>query len=291
MKCKNLFPNLGTGLGLRAPHYSHIAQSSPKLGWFEAISENYMGLSESGSGRPLEILKQIRENYEIVLHGVSLSIGSTDELNSSYLKRLKELAQIIQPRWISDHLCWTGVDGENVHDLLPLPFTKESIEHLVSRILKVQDFLGRRILLENVSSYITFKHSEITEWDFLSEIAKKSDCAILLDINNVYVNSVNHGFDPIAYLKALPAERIGQIHLAGHSHQGEILVDTHDGPVCDEVWDLFRIAVKLFGPVSTMVEWDDKIPEFSTLQTEIEKASKIIHEKKAVANELSSKFA
>ncbi len=291
MKRKNLFPNLGIGLGLRAPHYSHIAQSKPSLGWFEAISENYMGLSESGSGRPLKILESIRRDYEVVLHGVSLSVGSTDELNLSYLTKLKELAELIQPKWISDHLCWTGVEGENVHDLLPLPFTKEVINHLVSRIQRVQDFLGRRILLENVSSYITFKHSEMTEWDFLSEVSTKADCGILLDVNNVYVNSVNHSFDPIAYLKALPHERIGQIHLAGHSREGEVLIDTHDAPVCDEVWNLFRVATELLGPVSTMVEWDAKIPDFPTLQAEADKASKIILEETEEAHEHRSLFA
>ena len=291
MKRENLFPNLGIGLGLRAPHYSHIAQSHPPLGWFEAISENYMGLSESGSGRPRKILESFRKDYEIVLHGVSLSIGSTDELNFSYLTKLKELAQVIQPKWISDHLCWTGVKGENVHDLLPLPFTKEAINHLASRICRVQDFLGRRILLENVSSYITFKHSEMTEWDFLSEISNKADCGILLDINNVYVNSVNHEFDPVAYLKALPPERIGQIHLAGHSRQGELLIDTHDAPVCNEVWDLFRIAVKLFGQVATMVEWDAKIPDFSTLQAEADKAEKIISQETEETNECRALLA
>jgi len=291
MKRGNLFPNLGMGLGLRAPHYSHIAESHPHLGWFEAISENYMGLSESGSGRPLKFLENLRRDYEIVLHGVSLSVGSTDELNFSYLKKLKELTHLIQPNWVSDHLCWTGVMGENVHDLLPVPFTKETINHLASRIGKVQDFLGRRILLENVSSYITFKHSEMTEWDFLGEISKSADCGILLDVNNVYVNSVNHNFDPVAYLKALPRERIGQIHLAGHSRQGELLIDTHDAPVCNEVWDLFRVAVKLFGEVSTMVEWDSKIPDFPTLLAETEKASKIIGKETEEAYEHRSLFA
>ncbi|MGE3680201.1 MAG: DUF692 domain-containing protein [Bdellovibrionales bacterium] len=291
MKRENLFPNLGIGLGLRAPHYSHIAQSQPPLGWFEAISENYMGLSESGCGRPRKILESFRTDYEIVLHGVSLSIGSTDELNFSYLTKLKELAQAIQPMWISEHLCWTGVNGENVHDLLPLPFTKEAINHLASRISKVQDFLGRRILFENVSSYINFKHSEMTEWDFLGEISKQADCGILLDINNVYVNSVNHKFDPVAYLKALPSDRIGQIHLAGHSRQGEILVDTHDAPVCNEVWDLFRVAVKLFGPISTMIEWDDKIPDFLRLKAEADKAEQIMSKEMEVADERLSLLA
>lgn len=291
MKGKNLFPNLGIGLGLRAPHYSHIAQSKPKLGWFEAISENYMGLSQSGSGLPLKTLESIRQDYNVVLHGVSLSIGSTDELNIFYLKRLKSLIEKIQPQWVSDHLCWTGVGEENLHDLLPLPYTKEALKHLVERIQKTQDFLGRRILLENVSSYISFKHSEMTEWDFLAEIAKQADCGILLDVNNVYVSSVNHKFDPVTYLKALPPERIGQIHLAGHSRQGEILVDTHDAPVCDEVWNLFRQAVQLFGSVSTMVEWDDKIPNFSRLKLEADKAEQIIIQETEVKHESNSILA
>jgi len=278
MKDKNLFPNIGAGLGLRASHYSHIAQAKPKLGWFEAISENYLGLSDSGSGRPLKILESIRQDYNIVLHGVSLSIGSTDELDMYYLRKLKELVSLIEPKWISDHLCWTGIDKENIHDLLPLPFTQEALNHLVARIKKVQDFLGQRILLENVSSYITFKHSEISEWDFLSEVSKTADCGILLDVNNVYVNSVNHKFDPVKYLKALPLERVGQIHLAGHSRQGALLVDTHDAPVCDEVWDLYKVAVKTFGQVSTMVEWDAKIPEFDRLKQEVGKAEKILSE-------------
>lgn len=291
MKRENLFPNLGIGLGLRAPHYSHIAQSKPALGWFEAISENYMGLSNSGSGRPLKILELMRQDYNIVLHGVSLSIGSTDELNFSYLKKLKELAEKIQPQWISDHLCWTGVEGENIHDLLPLPFTREAINHVAERIQRVQDFLGRRILLENVSSYVTFKHSEMTEWEFLREISNRADCGILLDVNNIYVNSVNHGFDPVSYIKALPPERIGQIHLAGHSRQGEILVDTHDAPVCTEVWNLFRVAVNLLGPVSTMVEWDDKIPDFQVLKAETDKAARIISQETEVAHERRPIFA
>lgn len=291
MKRENLFPNLGIGLGLRAPHFSHIAQSKPRLGWFEAISENYMGLSNSGSGRPLKVLETLRQDYDIVLHGVSLSIGSTDELNFSYLKKLKELSDRVQPKWVSDHLCWTGVQGENIHDLLPLPFTKVAIQHLVDRIRKVQDFLGQRILLENVSSYITFKHSEMTEWDFLSELSKQADCGILLDVNNVYVNSVNHKFDPVSYLKALPRERIGQIHLAGHSRQGEILIDTHDAPVCEEVWDLFRIAINLFGPVSSMVEWDDKIPDFQRLEAEANKARQIIDQEMENAHERNTLFA
>ena len=278
VKGRRYFENLGIGLGLRSPHYSHVAQSPTEVSWYEAISENYMGLSQSGAGRPIKVLEDIRKNHEIVLHGVSLSIGSVDQLNFDYLKKLKTLTERIEPSWVSDHFCWTGAHGENLHDLLPLPFTKEAVDHLVSRISKVQDFLGRRILLENVSSYISFKHSEMTEWEFVREVCERADCGLLLDVNNVYVNSINHGFDPRIYLKSLPPERIGQIHLAGHSREGEILIDTHDGPVCDEVWDLFRSSVSLFGAVSTMIEWDAKIPEFSRLSAEAKKAEKIILE-------------
>lgn len=243
---KRLFENLGIGLGLRAQHYSHIAQSSPAVRWYEALSENYMGLSQAGQGRPIKFLESIRKDHEIVLHGVSLSIGSVDELNLDYLRKLKALADRIEPRWISDHFCWTGVGGENTHDLLPLPFTGEALDHIVSRVRRVQDFFGQRILLENASSYISFKHSEMTEWDFVREVCERADCGLLLDVNNVYVNSVNHGFDPATYLKNLPSERIGQIHLAGHSRQGELLIDTHDAPVCQEVSDLFRLSVEDF---------------------------------------------
>lgn len=290
MAKRRFFENLGIGLGLRAQHYSHIAQSSPEVRWFEALSENYMGLSRSGEGRPIKILEQIRKDYEIVLHGVSLNIGSMDDVDVDYLRRLNALIARIEPRWVSDHFCWTGVQGENLHDLLPLPFTKESVDHLVPRIQKVQDILGRRILLENASSYITFNHSEMTEWEFVREVCERADCGLLLDVNNVFVNSVNHGFDPEAYLKSLPVERIGQIHLAGHSREGEILVDTHDGPVCDEVWNLFRLSVSLFGAVSTMVEWDAKIPEFPVLLAEVKKAEAIIKQKE-VSHELSANFA
>ncbi len=285
------FPNLGVGLGLRTQHYSSVAQSSPFIKWFEVLSENYMGINGSGGGRPLKVLESVRKNYEVVLHGVSLSIGSTDELNFDYLNKLKKLSQDIQPRWISDHLCWTGVNSENLHDLLPLPATQETLEHLTTRIQRVQDFLGRRILLENVSSYITFKHSEMTEWEFLGEVSEGADCGLLLDVNNIYVNSVNHEFDPHTYLKSLPKNRIGQIHLAGHSRQGELLVDTHDGPVCDEVWDLLRLSAKLFGPVSTMVEWDAKIPDYRQLEAEALKAVQIIKEETELPREARAQFA
>ena len=286
MENRARFKNLGLGLGLRPDHYPHITQYSPKLKWFEALSENYMGLSHSGSGRGLKTLEGLRQNYEIVLHGVSLSIASTDPLNFTYLKKLKDLAMKIQPQWISDHLCWTSVNGENLHDLMPIPYNKESLDHVVSRVIQVQDYLKAPILIENVSSYITFEHSEVSEWQFLNTMTRKTGCGLLLDVNNVYVNSVNHGFDPVKYLQALDPASIGQIHLAGHSRQGSLLIDTHDGPVCDEVWDLFRQAVKLFGPLSTMVEWDANIPKFEVLEAEMAKAGVLMSRETEVIREI-----
>jgi uncharacterized protein (UPF0276 family) len=263
------------GAGLRAPHYTHILETLPEISWFEAISENYMGISGGSGGRPISILEKIRAHYPIVLHGVSLSLGSTDPLSTDYLKGLKSLCARIEPEWVSDHLCWTGVDGTNLHDLLPLPYTEETVRHVVSRVERVQDFLGRRILLENVSSYLTFEHSEMPEWDFLREIAERADCGILLDINNIYVSSVNHRFDPYLYLDGIPGSRIGQFHLAGHQNMGDHLIDTHDHPVCDEVWKLYGEAVRRFGAISTLLEWDDQIPEFSVLEAELAKADQI----------------
>lgn len=223
-------------------------------------------------GRPLYVLEKIRERYPVVMHGVSLSIGSTDPLDKGYLKRLKDLAERIQPAWISDHLCWTGVGGHNLHDLLPLPYTEETIHHLVDRIKEVQDFLGRQILLENVSSYMTFAASAMTEWDFLRGVAEEADCRILLDLNNIYVSAFNHSFDPVEYLEAVPADRVGQFHLAGHSDHGAYLLDTHDHPIKPAVWDLYTKALERFGPISTLIEWDEKIPPFPKLQESAERA-------------------
>jgi len=255
------FASLGFGVGLRRPHYSHVLQTRPKIDWFEAISENFM----VDGGRPLEVLEGVRENYPIVLHGVSLSIGSADPLNRDYLKKLAALSRRFEPAWISDHLCWTGVGGRNLHDLLPLPYTEEAVRHVASRIRQVQEMLGRHILMENVSSYLTFKHSTLTEWEFLSAVAEEADCAILLDINNIYVSAFNHGFEAERYLEAVPAERVVQFHLAGHSDHGSYLLDTHDHPVCEAVWALYEKAVRRFGPVATLIEWDDDIPPFATL--------------------------
>jgi uncharacterized protein (UPF0276 family) len=273
---QTLFPYLGFGLGLRSSHYSTILNSDPKPLWYEAIAENYMGIQSGNGGKPLAVLEKIRADHDIVLHGVSLSIGSTDPLSKNYLKNLKSLCDRIEPKWNSDHLCWTGVEGENLHDLLPLPYTEEALDHIVRRISYVQETLGRRMLFENVSTYLTFQHSEMTEWEFLKELADRADCGILLDINNIYVSSQNLGFDPLKFLDGIPKDRVGQIHLAGHSvqetSQGTCLIDTHDQPVTDSVWTLYQKAVSRFGAVSTMVEWDAEIPEFSALEAELEKA-------------------
>jgi uncharacterized protein (UPF0276 family) len=264
-------PFLGFGLGLRTEHYPHILEHKPDVDWFEIISENYM----VPGGKPLDYLDKIREDYPMVMHGVSLSIGSTDPLSSAYLKDLKKLMQRVQPQWISDHLCWTGVNETNSHDLLPLPYNEDTIHHVVDRIKKVQDYLGQRILLENLSSYVTYKNSEMTEWNFFNEIARRSDCYILLDINNIYVSAHNHKFDPIDYLNGIDIDRVMQFHLAGHSHNGEMIIDTHDHDVCEPVWALYEVALKQFGAVSTMIERDDDIPEFTQLQRELSIAKDI----------------
>jgi uncharacterized protein len=255
------FPALGFGVGLRRQHYAEILESQPPMDWFEIISENFL----VEGGRPLEVLDAVRANYPLVMHGVSLSIGTTDPLNRNYLRDLHALARRAEPAWISDHLCWTGVGGRNLHDLLPLPHTEEAVTHAARRIREVQDTLGRRILIENISSYMTYAHSRLTEWDFLTAIAEEADCGILLDINNIFVNAFNHRFDPHRYIDAVPAERVVQFHLAGHADHGTYLLDTHDHPIRPEVWELYEYAVRRFGRVSTLIEWDDNIPEFEVL--------------------------
>ncbi len=278
----SLFPKLGFGLGLRPEHYSEVIKGRPSISWFEVLSENYM----IDGGRPLFFLEKIRANQPIVLHGVSLSIGSTDPLNQDYLARLKRLADRFEPAMISDHICWTGVNGQNLHDLMPLPYTEETIAHVVERVKRVQDVLKRRILLENVSSYLTYQHSEMEEWEFITEIATRADCGVLLDLNNIYVSAVNHGYDPERFLNGVPAHRIGQFHLAGHSardadchesgaDRGPFLIDTHDQPVCDEVWDLYAKALHRFGHVNTMIERDANIPELKVLEAELARARAI----------------
>lgn len=264
-------PALGYGLGLRVEHYREILETRPRLDWLEILSENYL----VPGGRPLHFLDRFRERYPLAMHGVSLSIGSMDPLNRDYLKQLRALADRVQPAWISDHLCWTGVAGVNLHDLMPLPYTEEAIAHVADRVAQVQDTLGRRILLENVSSYVTYHESRLSEWDFLGAVAERSDCLILLDVNNVYVSSRNHDFDPRSYLDGVPRERVQQFHLAGHSYQGELIIDTHDAPVIDPVWDLYAHAVRRFGAVSTMIERDDHIPPLAELLAELEQARRI----------------
>ena len=267
-------PFLGFGLGLRPQHYSEILDGAPAVDWFEVISENYM----VEGGQPLRMLDQIRERYPIVMHGVSLSIASTAPLDMDYLKKLRALADRVNPMWISDHLCWTGVHGVNLHDLLPIPYTKEALDHVVERVSQVQDALGRRLTLENVSSYVTFGQSEMTEWEFVSEVATRADCWLLFDVNNVYVSGFNHGFDTGDFLKGVPRDRVVQFHVAGHSHEESHIIDTHDHPVCPEVWDLYRTAVAHFGPVSTMIERDDNIPPLAELVDELNHARGIATE-------------
>ena len=264
-------PYLGYGLGLRTVHYNEVLTDKPAVDWFEVLTENYM----VDGGKPLHYLEKVRELYPLVMHGVSLSVGSTDKLDMDYLRALKALARRIEPGWISDHLCWTGVQGLNLHDLMPLPYTEEALEHVAGRVRQVQDFLGRQILLENVSSYVNYTHSRMSEWEFLAEIAQRSDCYILLDINNIYVSSKNHDFAAEKYLQGIPVERVVQFHLAGHSHNGKLIIDTHDHPVPDPVWQLYERAVQRFGRVSTMIERDDNIPPLATLLQELDQARNI----------------
>ena len=264
-------PPLGFGLGLRVEHYDAILSQRPNVDWLEALTENYL----VPGGKPLHYLTRIRERYPLALHGVSMSIGSTHPLDREYLARVKALAARIEPEWISDHLCWTGIAGKNVHDLLPLPYTEEALANVVERVRTVQDILGRRILLENVSSYVTFRDSRLTEWEFLTAVAEQSDCLILLDVNNIYVSSVNHELDPRDYLNAIPVERVQQIHLAGHENHGDYLIDTHDHPVPDAVWDLYGEALRRFGNVTTMIERDANIPPLEELCAELAAARSV----------------
>jgi uncharacterized protein (UPF0276 family) len=267
-------PYLGHGIGLRRDHFERILAGPGRIDWFEAISENFM----VPGGRALDVLTRVRERYPIVLHGVSLSIGSADPLDERYLDELDALAQRFQPAWISDHLCWTGIGGHNAHDLLPLPYTEEALRHVVERVGRVQDRLRRAIALENVSSYIAYRDSQMPEWEFLAEIARRSGCGILLDVNNIYVSGRNHDFEPLDYIAGVPIDAVWQFHLAGHSDKGTFLLDTHDHPVIDPVWDLYRAAVERFGEVSTLIEWDDHIPPFERLEAESERARAIFNE-------------
>ena len=268
----------GFGLGLRTEHYPEFVHGQPRVDWLEAISENYM----VPGGAPLQHLERIRRDHAVVLHGVSLSIGSTDPLDRRYLRELKALADRIEPGWVSDHLCWTGVDHRNLHDLLPLPYTEAALRHVAGRVTQVQDLLGRRLVLENVSSYVAFAADEMSEAEFIVELLHRTDCRLLLDVNNVYVSSMNHGFDARAFVDAMPADRVVQIHLAGHTRQGNLLVDTHDAPVCDAVWALYAHAVRRLGAVPTMIERDDHLPPLPTLLAELDRARAVAESALAV---------
>ncbi|HVN40025.1 MAG TPA: DUF692 domain-containing protein [Myxococcota bacterium] len=269
-------PFLGVGVGLRTTHYPRILETPDpvRLGidFFEAISENYM----VPGGRPPRVLDEVRTHSPVVLHGVSLNVGSADPLDAAYLAELAALIDRYEPAWVSDHLCWTGVGGHNLHDLLPLPYTEAALAHAAERVRRVQDRLGRRVALENVSSYFAYSADAMPEWEFLVRIAEQADCGILLDVNNVFVSAHNHGFDPERYLAAIPSERVFQIHLAGHSESGPLLIDTHDHPVCNEVWAHYETTLRRLGPVSTLIEWDEEIPELEVLAAEAARAREIL---------------
>lgn len=258
----------GFGLGLRTTHYDAVLETQPDVDWLEIISENYL----IDGGKPLDYLLRIRDRYPLVMHGVSMSIGSIDPLDLNYLSALKALAARVEPAWLSDHLCWTGAHATNLHDLMPLPYTEEAIDHVASRIMQAQDFLGRQLLLENVSSYVTYHASQMSEWEFLAAIAAKADCHILLDVNNIYVSSCNHAFSARDFLNGIPVARVKQMHLAGHSWNGALIIDTHDQPVPDPVWALYGDAIRRFGAVPTMIERDANIPPLNELVSELHQA-------------------
>ena len=256
----------GFGLGLRPVHYHDFLEHQPRIDWLEIISENYM----VPGGKPLHFLDSIRRDYPMVMHGVSLSIGSIDPLDLNYLTELKALADRVQPAWVSDHICWTGVGHTNLHDLLPMPYTEAALKHLVDRVDQVQHFLGRQIVLENASTYVAFTADEMSEWEFVAELAKRADCKLLLDVNNVHVSAVNHGFDARRYIDAMPTDRIVQIHLAGHEDHGDYIIDTHDHPIVAPVFELYRYTLERLGWIPTMIERDDNIPALSDLMDELD---------------------
>lgn len=266
------YPNLGLGLGLRSQHFSYLLQNDPIIDWFEVISENFM----DNYGYARYALEQIAEKVPIVMHGVSMSIGSSDPLNMDYLKKLKELAKWVKPEWISDHLCWTGMHLKNTHDLLPMPMTAESLLHVSERVKRVQDYLERPLILENPSTYLEFTASTLNEWEFLSELTNLTGCGLLLDVNNVYVSATNHGFDPVHYIKNIRHDRIVQMHLAGPTDYNGFLIDTHDKPVPTPVWELYKLAQELTGGVSTLLEWDANIPPYEELVEELLKSKKVL---------------
>lgn len=266
---------LGFGLGLRPQHYGDVLDGDPDVDWFEVISENYM----VPGGQPLKMLERIRARYPIVMHGVSLSIASTAPVDRDYLRQLRELADRFDPEFVSDHLCWTGVHGVNLHDLLPVPYTREALDHVCERVGVVQEAIGRPIALENVSSYVEYTHSEMTEWDFLAEMTRRTGCYLVLDVNNVFVSAFNHGWDASTFIQSIPCDRVVQFHLAGHEHAMTHIIDTHDAMVPDEVWDLYAQAVDRFGAVSTIIERDDNIPPLADLVGELSKARSIAMER------------
>lgn len=270
----NGYTDYGIGIGLRVPHYRHILEKKPVVDWFEIISENFM----VDGGRPLEVLDSILEQYRVVQHGVSLYFGSADPLNREHLKKLKRLVKRTNTSWLSDHLCWGSVDGRYTHDLLPMPYTLAVARHTAEKIRQARDFLEVPICVENVSSYAEFHQSDMTEWEFLAEVVDQADCGILLDVNNIYVSAQNHGFDPFDYLRGVQAERVGQIHIAGHSRYRKYILDTHDHPVPDPVWALYEDAIRRSGHTATLLEWDDRIPSFDEVHDEALKARRYLHE-------------
>ncbi len=275
----NAFTNYGIGIGLRIPHYQHILEKKPVVDWFEIISENYM----VDAGRPLHVLDQILEQYRVVQHGVSLYFGNASRPNRDHLRKLKKLVKRTGTPWLSDHLCWGSVDGRYTHDLLPMPYTWEAVEKTAANIRETRDFLEVPLAVENVSSYAEFHISEMSEWEFLCEVVERADCGILLDVNNIYVSSKNHGFDPSVYVDAVPAERVAQIHVAGHSKFEKYILDTHDHPVLDPVWKLYAHAIARVGRTATLLEWDDRIPSFKDVHREALKAARFLPDEQAVA--------
>jgi uncharacterized protein (UPF0276 family) len=269
----------GAGLGLRSRHLSRILETRPEVPWFEVLADNYMNPGVV----PHRALEKVRSQYPVVFHGVGMNLGSTDPLDPHYFKNLSELIGRYQPEWVSDHLCWIGAEGLQTHDLLPLPFTQEAVRHTADRIKRVQDLLKRRILIENLSGYLQFAQAEMEEWEFVAAVAEAADCDLLLDVNNIFVNSENLRFDPIRYLEAIPVERVKQMHLAGHLRSDGILIDNHGAAIAEEVWDLYRAAVKRFQNTPTLIEWDLNIPGFDVLYAESRKAQSILEEKIHVA--------
>jgi uncharacterized protein len=270
-----LASGLGHGVGLRAAHYASWEASPREVAWTECITENYLGESGPVGGRPRQVLEYVRSHIPLVLHGVSMSIGGLDPLDRTYLRALKELADAIEPEWVSDHLCWGAIDGHHLHDLLPIPFTEEALDHITPRVLTVQDLLARPLVLENPSTYVAFDASVMPEWEFLAELARRTGARVLLDVNNVFVSAKNHGFSADDYLAGIPVDAVAQFHLAGHTDAGTHLLDTHDGPVCDAVWALYEKAIQRFGDVATLIEWDAKLPPYADLVAEARRSADV----------------